>query len=329
MPDDIAVNKDGQHMMAYQGATPWHRFGQQLEGRPNVEQALEAAHLKWEVECRSMFIAAPDCEPIEVPKRRAVVRTSDHQILGTVGMNYQPLQNSEAFSVLQAICEEFGVTIETAGALGRGERVWMLANLHDHAEVVDGDRVNAYVLILTGHDGATPNTGRLTNVRVVCANTLAVAVHGTPSMYRISHARQDKDALLANAKNLVANVTRQFRFSIDQARLLAQFKLNALETGRYIDKVLQIDNLELASNRIRQRRQMIVELAYRGKGVELAPETLWTAYNAFTEYVDHVLPATVSAGKRIQTNRNAIFGAGALLKARALEIALQVVKGTA
>jgi phage/plasmid-like protein (TIGR03299 family) len=246
--------------------------------------------------------------------------------LGTVGMNYEVLQNSEAFSVLETICEEFGVTIETAGALGKGEKVWMLAKMQETKEVVPGDRVDAYALIVTGHDGATPNTGRLTNVRVVCANTLAVAVDGMPAMYRILHGKRNRDVLLKEAQQLITSLVCQFNLSIGQMQQLAAFELNALEMGRYIDLVLQIDNLDLASKRMQVRRQSIVDLAFRGKGAELAPQTLWTAYNAFTEYVDHVQPAQASAAKKRRANENALFGAGALLKARALTLALQVAE---
>jgi phage/plasmid-like protein (TIGR03299 family) len=336
MPDNIAVASDGQHMMAYQGEMPWHTFGTKLDSITSVEQALDAARLTWTVECRSMFIAENDVKDgdvtraagdfYEVPNRRAVVRLSDRQILGTVGMNYTCLQNSEAFAVLEVVCAEHGVTIETAGALGKGERVWMLGKLPRSAEVVPGDRVEAYVLVLTGHDGATPNTGRLTNVRVVCANTLAIAVAGMPSMYRISHSRRDKAVLLQEAQQLITNLTRQFNLSLGQMQRLAAFELNALELGRYVDAVLQIDNLDLASKRIQVRRQQIVDLAFRGKGAELAPQTMWTAYNAFTEYVDHVQPAQASAAKRRRANENALFGSGALLKARALDIALKEVR---
>ncbi len=336
MPDNIA-QLNGQRMMAYQGAKPWHSFGTIIEdpATATVRGVLKLAHMDWDVELMPMYISNLRREQIshgdhlwQVNNRRAVVRRdgSTPVILGTVGDAYNPLQNIDAFSVLDTAMREFGVQIETAGALGNGERVWMLAKLPYRFDIVDGDTIESYFLIASGHDGATPYTGRPTPTRVVCQNTLEIAFAHTEAIIRLTHTQKIGEHLKL-VERMVADLMRTMDMTRDTFRQLAARKLNALEVRQYIDTVLGIEDGSLISGIIKRRRDNIVELAYRGKGTELAPETLWTAYNAVTEYVDHVRPAEAKSEKRRRNaNESALFGANAVLKARALRIAEEMVE---
>jgi phage/plasmid-like protein (TIGR03299 family) len=321
---------NGKAAMAYQNETPWHSLGTRLASM-DVEAALKAASLDWNVRLEPMFVEgiSPAIEQNyrRVPNRKAVVRDVDEEILGTVGDNYIPIQNSEAFGILNSACREFGVTIETAGALGKGERCWMLANLQGQMEVTDGDLIEPYFLVITGHDGATPTTARPTPIRVVCQNTLeiALAAGNKKVVMRLTHAKDNKKELeLAEAmvRHLYEHLTEQ----LHGFRTLVNTKVTDELAGVYFDRVLRIDTGAVLKGVLARRRGLLDILFHEGKGAELAPGTLWTAYNAVTEYVDHVRPAeTKSAKRRDKANESALFGANLVIKARALELATEMV----
>ena len=320
MPASIA-EVNGQATMAYQGETPWHKLGTTMEGKPDVPQALKAANLDWEVQLKTMFYRHGD-KSIKVPSRRAAVRDVDGKLLSTVGGDYVVLQNSEAFGVLQPACEQFGVQIETAGALGRGDRVWMLAKLPKTIEPVSGDKIEQYFLVVNGHNGWTAYTARGTDVRVVCANTLAIAMGGSKAVINLKHVKstaEQFDQVAAMVTQLLAEATKRG----EAYSKLAGRKLTPTEVQSYVEEVLKIgdDPNPVAA----RRRDTIIELTKTGKGVQFAPDTAWAAFNAITEYIDHVRPAEAKSPRTIQqANQSALFGTNLKIKQRALVLATKL-----
>jgi phage/plasmid-like protein (TIGR03299 family) len=321
MPAAIA-EMNGKSMMAYQGEMPWHKLGTKCDSLKSVEEALKAANLNWTVRLQKMYYMGADKKPLLVPTRRVVVRGGDHALLATVGSDYELVQNSEAFGILQPACKELGVTIETAGALGKGDRVWMLGKLPKSFHPVQGDRVDGYFLVVTGHNGWTSLTARATPVRVVCANTLAIAVSGNDAVVNLRHTKSGASQL-DEAAELVLKITKTLKATNESFAQLAEKRLTITETREYVNSVLGVD--DNAKGVTAQRRDTIVELAATGKGVEFAPSTAWTAFNAVTEYIDHVRPAEAQVARTImQANQSALFGTNAKLKARALTMARQL-----
>lgn len=315
---DITIDGTSKPMMAYQGEMPWHKLGTAMTGKPDVHAALKAANLDWEVTLKTMFYRHGD-KAIKVPQRRAVVRETDGQLLATVGADYVPVQNTEAFSVLQPACEQFGVTIETAGALGKGDRVWMLAKMPERVTVVPGDVVDQYFLILTGHNGWTSYTGRGTDVRVVCRNTLGMATRGSKALINLRHVKSTAEQF-DQVASMVTTLIAAAKERGESFKSLANRRLTLDELKAYVTEVLHMgDDPNPVATR---RRETIIELAQSGKGVEFAPNTLWTAFNAITEYVDHVRPAEAKNPRTIrQANESALFGTNMKIKTRALVLA--------
>jgi len=304
--------------MAYQGQTPWHGLGNVMPTTANVPVALTSSGLDWTVDLKKMYYRHGD-KHVAVPQRRAVVRSSDGKLLATVGKDYVPLQNTAAFEVLQPACEQFGVTIETAGSLGRGDRTWMLAKMADTVEPVAGDKVGGYVLVVNGHNGWTAYSARLTPVRVVCANTLALALKDH-AFLKLTHVR-DAASKLDQAARLVTLMVESLHQTGESFAKLAARKLTDEEIRQYVDEVLNIDVADMSPLQER-RRDSVMTLAYTGKGVEYAPNTAWTAFNAVTEYIDHVRPAEAKSTKTIAAmNQSAVFGQNMKLKQRALVLA--------
>lgn len=116
---------DGRTAMMYAGEVPWHRLGTKLEEPATAQEAIEAAGLNYLAELKQ--IQTGDGTP--VPQRRAVVRSDTGDVLGVVGTSYVPVQNHQAFGFLDAVVADGGLRYHTAGALGLGQRIWMLAKL--------------------------------------------------------------------------------------------------------------------------------------------------------------------------------------------------------
>lgn len=321
MSANLSTTAAGEVMMAYQGETPWHKSGAQVAaGSPAVKSVpafLEAANLNWDVSLKNMFYRVGD-KSIKVPSRRAVVRSSDGRLLSTVGAGYEPFQNNDAFSVLQPALDRFGVEIETAGALGKGDKVWMLARMPKSIEPIPGDVIDNYLMILTGHNGWTAYSARFTQVRVVCQNTINLALRDD-AMIRLRHVTTEVDKLTQVA-DIITGFLEVAKKTGETYQKLAAHKLTEAEITTYIEHVLDLDFDNPVAAR---RRDRIFELATKtGKGIELAPGTAWTAFNAITEYIDHVRPAEAKAPKTIKNaNQSALFGQNAKLKARALVLA--------
>jgi phage/plasmid-like protein (TIGR03299 family) len=165
--------------MAYQGEDPWHKLGAtfSVAARTNIALAMEAANLNWSVETRPVYLADGRENPFSV----AVVRDVDDAIIGSVGPKTSLVQNKDAFGILDELVQDFGLEIETAGALYNGAQVWMLAKLPNSTEeIVPGDKTEGYTLIQHAHDNGHSLDGILVQTRVVCKNTMAAALaeHG-------------------------------------------------------------------------------------------------------------------------------------------------------
>lgn len=326
--------------LPYQHESPWLKLGHDITTATTVEEALRAAGLDWTISLHDMYynkenlVDRPDFDItvpvgdrfVHVPQRRVVVRDQDHLILGTVGTAYQPLQNHEAFSVLDVAVKEFGVRFVAGGAYGPAQRAWLLASLPETAQIVDGDHVYPYFLVSTGHDGATPYLATPTPYRPICGNSvdLAYSAGFKDCSFRLTHVKSAAERL-EQVKDMVEAMLTAFKNATDLFKRMAATKINRVELEEYVNDVLGIEPGDQVKGVIERRRARILELAESGKGATLAYRTVWTAYNAVTEYVDHVRPAEATEKSRQSANEAALFGRMTLLKARALNLARALV----
>jgi phage/plasmid-like protein (TIGR03299 family) len=151
--------QDRTAAMMYVGAEPWHGLGQKLEAPPTAEEAIRAAGLDWKVGKKPLH-AREGATWYRVPERYVIVREDkwgkeDCPLFATVGETYTPLQNSEAFAFFDPLVSIEIATYETAGALGAGERIWVLARLKENLCINNKDEVQRYLLLSNGHNAAT------------------------------------------------------------------------------------------------------------------------------------------------------------------------------
>ena len=167
--------------------TPWHGLGRIVMDAPASREALELAGLDWQVESRNIYSGTGAM----IPGYRANVRSTDDAVLGVVSDRYRIVQNEEAFRFTDDLLGE-GVTYETAGSLQGGKKVWMLAKLPEKY-IIAGDEVTPYLVFFNSHDGSSGVKVAMTPVRVVCQNTLNLALS---SAKRIWTARHTENVLL-------------------------------------------------------------------------------------------------------------------------------------
>lgn len=208
MAHNINFNdKTGKHSFFSVQQTAWHGLGQIVQDYPTSQEAMKFAGLDYTVEKRPLFTydsnnqnGDPDADiiipEIEVPNYYATVRTDTDEVLGVVGKEYHIVQNADAFSFFDAIVGGGeGILYETAGALGKGERIFITAKMPDYIRVGNDDVIDKYVFLTTSHDGSGSITAAFTPIRIVCNNTLNIALSNCSNVVKIRHTQSANERL--------------------------------------------------------------------------------------------------------------------------------------
>lgn len=174
--------------MFYVRETPWHGLGTKVMQAPDAKNALKMAGLDWTVEQEPIYT---DGEYIEGYK--ANIRSSDRKVLGVVTDRYKVVQNEEAFAFTDELLGE-GVRYETAGSLQEGRKVWMLARMPQEF-VILGDRISPYLVFSNSHDGSGAIRVAVTPIRVVCNNTLNLALDTAKRSWSMIHTGDIKSKM--------------------------------------------------------------------------------------------------------------------------------------
>lgn len=318
---------DGQASMFYVGTPPWHGLGTRFETPPsNSREAIRAARLDWRVR-KAPLLAADPAGNIPVPNKYAIVREDRRTVLGVVSDEYQPLQNEEAFDFFDDIIDMGAAQYETAGALGNGERIWILVKLNSEPMLIAGsDTVHKYLLLVNSHDASSSVHIRFTPVRVVCQNTLIVALRQGTRLQAIAH-RRGLHQRMARAKQLLEEILSTYRDIERHLQLMAKVKVDQKRLQEYLEAVFPMptsahgkDKEELRKQ-VLSRRNEAVHLFTYGTGNEhpSVEGTLWAAYNAVTELVDHRYRRWRDGYTRL---RDIWLDEGSTIKARAYQEAV-------
>ena len=303
--------------MMFVGETPWHGLGNKVDDGINVNDAIVAAGLDWEVGLKDLQTV--DGTPVS---HRATYRKSDGSILGVVGPRYTPLQNKDAFDWFQPFLDANECSIHTAGSLHYGQKVWVLAQLNrDNSEIVSGDEVCKFILLSNSHDGTTAIRVGYTPIRVVCVNTLAFAHNHTNSkLIRIRHTRSSQKNL-ESVRDIMDNINAEFEATAEQYRFLAGKNFNQADINKYVKVVLGIDKTPDEDIKTRTRNIMD-EIMSRIEGPKQSATnvrgTWWAAYNGFNEYLNY------AKGRTTDNRLDSLwFGVNANDNVKALNTALE------
>src|SRR5262250_179965 len=305
---------DGRYTFAYQGSSPWHKLGQRLTGNPSIDEALAAACMAFTVEARPLYLDGGTL----VPSHKCTLRINDDGTiaqLGVVGKDYTIAQNREVLAIVDAMLQ-LGYRIAAIGALGNGERCWCLVDMGQTITPIDGDDVRGYFLVHWSHDGNIAVTGLGTCVRVVCQNTLGMALAAARRAWFSVRHTTNAAQRIDEAARLMAQLGKQLQQTGETFAQLARRQMGPREIASYIEAV--IPNPEPAkslSPTLQNRRDTIARLVFGGRGADMANQAMpqgfasaWAAYNAVTEYFDHVRPAEARSASAIASaNVSAVF----------------------
>ena len=271
--------------MFYVRETPWHGLGTRVESAPTSKEALKYSGLSWKV--RQEDIKTVDGYPIH--GYRANVRNDNHAVLGVVSDRYKIVQNDEAFAFTDSLLGE-GVTYETAGSLSGGKRVWLLAKLPDKYKLM-GEEVTPYLVFTNSHDGSGAIRVAATPVRVVCNNTLNLALDTAKRSWSVAH-KGDIQRKLDEARNTLFMADQYLKTLQKEAERLSQIRLSDKMVKSWVDELLPVsDNasIQQEKNILRLRRDL-QHRYFDAPDLTVLPKSGWRFINAVSDFATHAEP---------------------------------------
>ena len=312
--------------MAYVGQTPWHGLGNQLTTNQPLEVWAKQAGLDWQIEESPVRFVTNAGGPLgeirAYPDSKVLYRSDTKAPLSVVGNRFKVVQPEEILEFYRDLTEISGFELDTAGVLKGGRKMWALARTGQSGVLKGNDQTNAYVLLATACDGTMATTAQFTSIRVVCNNTLAVALKGaTATAVKVKHNTAFDANLVKKQLGISVTAWDDFMYRL---KTLSERKVKTTEARNYFLKVFTEDVKEGVGKT--NERSMARALAlYEGEGMGAAlASSDGTAYgmlSAVTEFIDHHRRAK-TIDHRVDS---AWFGTGAAVKYRALEQAMSLV----
>lgn len=312
--------------MAYANETPWHGLGNQLSPDQPLEVWAKQAGMDWTIESSSVRYVSGDSGLGSIhafPEQKVLYRSDTKAPLSVVSNRYQVVQPGEVLEFYRDLTEVGGYQLETAGVLKEGRKFWALARTGQSATLKGKDQVDGYLLLATACDGTMATTAQFTSVRVVCNNTLSIALDGSSGAVKVPHRSQfDADAV---KRQLGIAVSSWDGFMV-RMKALADRKVSPEETESYFQRVLTnpinpANPTPTVNESALKSVQMLFDGAGKGALLPSASGTAWGMLNSITEFVDHHRRARSDDNRR----DSAWFGPGAALKQKAWDEALKLV----
>lgn len=272
---------------------PWHGLGTVVANAPSSKEALVSAGLNWKVLQEPIFTEQEE----EIAGYRANVRDTDRRVLGVVSDRYKVIQNSEAFAFTDELLGE-GVCYETAGALQDGKKVWLLARM-PHEYIISGERISPYLLFSNTHDGTGAVKVALTPIRVVCNNTLNLALRTAKRSWSMIHTGDVREKIseardtLLRAENYMDSLGKE----IDTLR---KIKLSDREVREYMEMLLPMDDgisAQQKKNIIRLREDMQARY-FDAPDLQDVGKNAYRFINAVSDFATHAQPVRKTANYR-------------------------------
>lgn len=311
--------------MAYVGETPWHGLGNQLTPKQPLEVWAKQSGLSFkilETPVRYMTDAVGQLGAIMTfPEQKVLYRSDTKAPLSVVSSRFQVVQPGDVLEFYRDLTEISGFALETAGVLKEGRKVWALARTGRTAALKGNDTVNGYLLLATACDGTLATTAQFTSIRVVCNNTLAIALTDGTTAVKVPHSTSFDPQAVKQQLGVSVSSWDAFMYRM---KVLSERKVKSHEAMSYFLRVFTDATAPSTTGLTNERALKAVQTLYdgQGHGAELASAkgTAWGLLNSVTEYVDHQRRAR-SQDYRLDS---AWFGQGATLKKKALDEALKM-----
>lgn len=304
--------------MAYVGQTPWHGLGNHLSANQPLEVWQQQAGMDWEIKAAPVqftdVVDDTQSRLFTFPQSKVLYRSDTQAPLSVVSQRYQVVQPREILEFYRDLTEVSGFQLETAGVLKGGKKVWALARTGHSATIQANDVTNAYVLLATACDGTLATTAQFTAVRVVCNNTLAVAIDDSRGAVKVPHSTTfDAEAV---KRQLGISVSSWDTFMY-RMKLLSQRAVKHSEAENFFRQLFSDPRQEASTQPNERAMSKALEIyCGRGRGAEQgsSKNTALGLLNSVTEFVDHERRAR-NTDYRLDS---AWFGQGAALKQKAL-----------
>lgn len=279
--------------MFYVREAPWHGLGVRVESALNSEDALEMSGLNWNVIQRPIMTSNYDL----IPGYKANIRDTDNRVLGVVTDRYRVVQNAEAFAFTDALLGE-GVKYETAGSLQNGRKIWLLAKLPDKY-IIEGDQIEPYLVFSSSHDGSGSIKVAMTPIRVVCQNTLNIALSTAKRVWSTVHVG-DPAAKMEEAHNTLLLAEKYMgRLGMEFSRL-SKIKLSDQKVKEYIELLLPMDEQPTETHRknITRIREDMKLRYFEAPDLRHVGKNAYRFLNAVSDFATHAKPLRETASYR-------------------------------
>jgi phage/plasmid-like protein (TIGR03299 family) len=310
--------------MAYVGAIPWHGLGRPLTARQPLEVWTKQAGMDWDIRetpVRYITDSAGNLGAImSFPDSKVLFRSDTQAPLSVVSQRFQVVQPREILEFYRDLTEVSGFELETAGVLKGGRKFWALARTGQSGALKGNDVTNGYVLLATACDGTLATTAQFTSIRVVCNNTLAIALNGCSNAVKVPHSTSFDAQAVKRQLGISVSAWDDFMYRL---KALSERKVKPLEAQRFLQRVFTEESPKgpYTNERALAKAQSLFDGAGRGADLASAKGTAYGLLNAVTEFVDHERRAR-STDHRLDS---AWFGPGAALKQKSLDQALLLV----
>lgn len=338
MAHQLETWADGSASFASARLHAWHRLGTVLPDRFDAAQAMNHAKLGgWRVRKEALqttVLTADGVSTLDVPEQFATVRTNPvtgrPDVLGVVGRGYTPIQNEEHAALLDALVDESGAHFETAGSLRGGRQVFLTMKLPTTMQIGGVDPVDLYLVACNSHDGTSAFRLLVSPIRVVCANTQAIAIRRAQSSFSIRHTSGASGQIEQARQALGLTFKYAETFQAQADAMIAQ-AMTDRQFRELIDAVWHVDDKADTSAKAgpskrsqtiaANRRAVLIDLWRSSPTAEAIRGTAWGAYQAITEYTDHFAPIGEKRNPGAARAERAITSANvAAVKTRAFDL---------
>jgi len=291
----------------YVRETPWHGQGIRVEDAPTSEDAIRLAGLDWKVQQRALYLD----DGTEIEGSYANVRDTDNKPLGIVGSKYTIVQNTEAFAFTDALLGE-GVKYETAGSLKDGKIIWLLAKMPEQIEIL-GDKVDPYMVFTNTHDGSGAVRVAMTPVRVVCNNTLNLALSQAKRTWTARHTGSIQYKM-NDAMETLGLATRYLEATKATFEELHKVKMSEFTLYRTLNELVPISDVMTERQKANAQavRDDIVFRYNNAPDLAVLDRTGARLVQAVADSVDHMEPLRETANYKENKFKKAIEGNGLL-----------------
>ena len=276
--------------MFYTREKPWHGLGTMVAEAPNSKDALRLAGLNWKVLQEPVYTENEEL----IQGYKANVRDTDRKVLGVVTDRYKVIQNEEAFAFTDTLLGE-GVRYETAGSLQEGRRVWMLARL-PREFIIGGERISPYMVFSNTHDGSGAVKTALTPIRVVCNNTLNLALRTAKRSWSMIHTG-DISGKIEEAKNTLLLADECMTALGQEFENLRKIKLSEKQVLDYIKILLPMEeNYSLLQKRGVEKLRADMKMRYfDAPDLKDVGNNGYRFVNAVSDFATHSTPRRKTA----------------------------------